>query len=852
MKVKSKDGDPNADEGEDKRRITNDEDEFPRQLEAFVDGRNMTILMTLLTVFALWGDDIRLAACPKWSDPIFFAGFLFALVMFFLEFLINTVVKVDYKWSFFFWLDLVAAISIAPDIKWVTDLLALVTSAGEQDASGGDAMNAMSGGKTARIVRLVRLIRLIRIVKLYSMVRKAKDADGEEKLKAQARAAANAKQAALKRVEASRLGKVLSEMTTRRVVIGVLLMLFILPNLTYVSTDYSKIWGLSQLMWLGRSECENALAGANPEALHFHCDAQRDPVWATTEGWRNMIYLYTQVTQDGDRRATGAKQELLWLHIPDFEDDSKIQDIKSVSSVFGDWHQYEDCAGLMFDDSTCPYRDGEMELVAYSPWECSDSADIMLPCSEIRIYARFERRREVREEAVKNIIKTLFVCLLLGTMAVQFQNDTQELVIAPIEKMVNIIKQLAEDPLRKPDLANFDAGEATGQKKRKKNQGPQLETAMLENTILKIGGLLQVGFGEAGAEIIGKNMSSGDGELNIMMPGIRINAIFGYVNIHQFSVTTEILQEDVMMFVNKIGELLHTCAHRWSGVANKNMGSSFLLLWKMPDQPSNERGSGPQGDIAMLTANLADRALLSQIKFLAEANRHEELKAYAQDPRILEKFENYQLKFGVSLHVGWAIEGPIGSDFKVDASYLSPHINLCMSLEGATHVYGVSLLMSENFYTLLSLRIKERIRKIDIIKFNGKAAGLYSFMICGQAAASVPENHKVGEIVKAEGLDVTAGAIEADGAEFLFLVDQDIVQLQAGISEHIVTSARTGLCEYVAGNWPDARKHFEEALKQGEDGPSTAVLEFMARHEYEPPADWDGVRDLPRISGLST
>ena len=45
---------------------------------------------------------------------------------------------------------------------------------------------------------------------------------------------------------------------------------------------------------------------------------------------------------------------------------------------------------------------------------------------------------------------------------------------------------------------------------------------MLENTILKIGGLLQVGFGEAGAEIIGKNMSSGDGELNIMMPGNKV------------------------------------------------------------------------------------------------------------------------------------------------------------------------------------------------------------------------------------------------------------------------------------------------------------------------------------------
>lgn len=54
------------------------------------------------------------------------------------------------------------------------------------------------------------------------MVRKANDSEIEEARKAQARNAANAKQAALKRVEASRLGKILSEMTTRRVVIMVL------------------------------------------------------------------------------------------------------------------------------------------------------------------------------------------------------------------------------------------------------------------------------------------------------------------------------------------------------------------------------------------------------------------------------------------------------------------------------------------------------------------------------------------------------------------------------------------------------------------------------------------------------
>jgi len=39
---------------------------------------------------------------------------------------------------------------------------------------------------------------------------------------------------------------------------------------------------------------------------------------------------------------------------------------------------------------------------------------------------------------------------------------------------------------------------------------------------------------------------------------------------------------------------------------------------------------------------------------------------------------------GFGLHMGWAIEGAIGSEFKIDASYLSPNVNLAARLEGAT------------------------------------------------------------------------------------------------------------------------------------------------------------------------
>jgi class 3 adenylate cyclase len=55
---------------------------------------------------------------------------------------------------------------------------------------------------------------------------------------------------------------------------------------------------------------------------------------------------------------------------------------------------------------------------------------------------------------------------------------------------------------------------------------------------------------------------------------------------------------------------------------------------------------------------------------------------------------NYKVIMGFGLHCGWAIEGAIGSFFKVDASYLSPNVNMSSRLEAATKQYGVNILVS--------------------------------------------------------------------------------------------------------------------------------------------------------------
>lgn len=56
---------------------------------------------------------------------------------------------------------------------------------------------------------------------------------------------------------------------------------------------------------------------------------------------------------------------------------------------------------------------------------------------------------------------------------------------------------------------------------------------------------------------------------------------------------------------------------------------------------------------------------------------------------------------GLGLHVGWAIEGAIGSSYKIDASYLSPNVNMAARLEAATKQFGVEILISGPLFNLI-------------------------------------------------------------------------------------------------------------------------------------------------------
>jgi hypothetical protein len=159
-----------------------------------------------------------------------------------------------------------------------------------------------------------------------------------------------------------------------------------------------------------------------------------------------------------------------------------------------------------------------------------------------------------------------------------------------------------------------------------KEKSESNETDLLEHAIMKMATLLQVGFGCAGAEIIAKSFKD-DGELDPMVPGIRVHAIFGFCDIRDFTVATEYLQQDVMLFVNKIAQIAHKYVVDSGGAPNKNIGDAFLFVWKLNSKRDGKRSN--------LQKSLFDGALYCVQQIISDINQISNLA------EIMEQVKGY-------------------------------------------------------------------------------------------------------------------------------------------------------------------------------------------------------------------
>ena len=149
-----------------------------------------------------------------------------------------------------------------------------------------------------------------------------------------------------------------------------------------------------------------------------------------------------------------------------------------------------------------------------------------------------------------SIGRTLFVCILLVISTMLFSRDVEMHALEPLENMITTVKNISNDPIHAireiEQNKILQKDDALAEELEEKHR---TEPIILEEMIIKISELLVIGLGEAGTELMAKNIEN-HGSLNVMMPGKKIMGIFGFCDIRNFTDATEVLQAQVMVFVN--------------------------------------------------------------------------------------------------------------------------------------------------------------------------------------------------------------------------------------------------------------------------------------------------------------
>ena len=203
---------------------------------------------------------------------------------------------------------------------------------------------------------------------------------------------------------------------------------------------------------------------------------------------------------------------------------------------------------------------------------------------------------------------------------------------------------------------------------------------------------------------------------------------------------------------------------------------------------------------------------------------------------------------GFGLHIGWAIEGSIGSRYKVDMSYLSPNVNLAARLEAATAQFRCPLLVSGFLMDEVSHATRDLCRLVDVVTVKGSQIPieLWTFDI----HQSIPDCLDLPANLTLNGNRRRRGRVYVD---FSAHPDVHVMAHTRSKERHTQIAAfracwHEAMHAYVSGDWPECSRRLDEAEAAWpgarDDGPLQNLRSVIRSHGGEAPESWPGYRKL--------
>ena len=777
------------------------------RIHIFIESNFFKTYSTLLTILALYIDDIKKLTTTQSSDSLFDLITIVIICLFGIEVFLYFFVDEQYGCGLFFWIDIVGIVSMILDISAISDKIVYGDTSGIQQVRS----NRMTLMKISKSLKIIRIVRITKLVKMFNHLFRGKNKEDEK-------------------VEGD-ISSRFEDFSSKKMIILIILLLIAIiifnPNYYYSMTTEIE-YGI-QLF--------NDIADDNIELLN------------------DTFNLYIDFFKDSN------KYPIIYANIYGFE--YANENFSSKLRLSEKLSYYDNCYGRRVNKD----KKTNSDIVIYlTRLGIIPSSDVI----EDKCIAIFDNRYASKLTCKLDMIKTSAILVIFVIGFLLFCVDIENLVLKPIENMTQKIENMAKNP-----ISSMDDNSNNNQKDNKnkclslctKSNVEMLETQVLENKISKICAMLALGFGEAGSQIISSVLQEGvNVEMNPIIPGKKVMGIYGFCDIRNFTDTTEVLQQQVMIFVNQVAEIVHELVSDYCGSANKNIGDAFLLVWKFDDKfikPIINSNGKPDLRLRKCeqVSQFCDMALISFIKILIQITKSYKLAVYKKHAGLNARMKNYRVRLGFGLHLGRSIEGAIGSMFKIDASYLSPDVNMANALEEKTKDFSKELIMSGDFVDFLSEDARKNLRLLDVIKApSGEVNRYYSIdmdfrtLQIEKKEDSIFKDddlqNKLEKIMekrkKAKDLyyDVVKRHKNDVWKEFVNN-DVDYPKIRERYTPEFIETYNNGMQKYVEGKWDVAKTLLmkAESILGDKDVPSDNILEYMKQFNYIAPSDWEGYKD---------
>jgi hypothetical protein len=263
-------------------------------------------------------------------------------------------------------------------------------------------------------------------------------------------------------------------------------------------------------------------------------------------------------------------------------------------------------------------------------------------------------------------------------------------------------------------------------------------------------------------------------------------------------------------------------------------------------------------------STFTDRAVIGMLKSFAGIHRDNKLRAWSRDFRLSAGVGAFSVNMIFGMDAGWAVEGAVGSEYKIDATYLSPHVNMASRMMSACKHYGVTILLSESVQELMSDVARTKLRNLDKVTVKGstRIQKIYTY----------DARNKGADFFLFSRSDEQANLEAERYSPSMWNTDQDLTGMKHHVTDDFSEEFHAGLKAYYDGDWPAAIKRLESAneimveaaMEEGylhdelddspdrkelyrtetADGPSNYLVHFMKSQGGVAPEGWDGWHPL--------